>query len=160
MFSYPDISWVLLRCDMAFIEPMHRNKPNITWVLLNVACRLSFNFYDGLFSPFTRGTSKIIMTCLKVHYFFCCSSYLILSFSGWFCQIDHICRHVGLTYFVRLLVFLLDMSVLEIKRFRRHWSMKVTREGDFHTRAVAECMKPDWFRWLCCKLISGKCFKP
>ena len=24
---------VFLRCDMAFIEPMHRNKPNITYLL-------------------------------------------------------------------------------------------------------------------------------
>ena len=26
-------SWEESRCDMAFIEPMHRNKPNITYLL-------------------------------------------------------------------------------------------------------------------------------
>ena len=27
------ISLCIARCDMAFIEPMHRNKPNITYLL-------------------------------------------------------------------------------------------------------------------------------
>ena len=33
----PNITYLLtyrVRCDMAFIEPMHRNKPNITYLLL------------------------------------------------------------------------------------------------------------------------------
>ena len=31
----------LLRCDMAFIEPMHRNKPNITYLLIYLFSFLS-----------------------------------------------------------------------------------------------------------------------
>ena len=27
-------SYIIWRCDMAFIEPMHRNKPNITYLLI------------------------------------------------------------------------------------------------------------------------------
>ena len=32
----------LLRCDMAFIEPMHRNEPNITYVLTLTAVLSDF----------------------------------------------------------------------------------------------------------------------
>ena len=27
------VAWLQWRCDMAFIEPMHRNKPNIIYLL-------------------------------------------------------------------------------------------------------------------------------
>ena len=36
MFSICQLKFnICLRCDMAFIDPMHRNKPNITYLLMN-----------------------------------------------------------------------------------------------------------------------------
>ena len=146
MFSYPDISWVVLNaaCMLSFISMIDCSAHSFgeqvrfswhAWRSIIFFCAHYVWYYR-----FLDGSSKLV-TFLDMSYFV----HLLVFLNDIFCHL------------VRLTV--VDTSVLEVKRCSPHPHPHPPREGDLSHQGSGR-MKPDWFHWLCCKLISGKCFTP
>ena len=51
------LTCIQIRCDMAFIEPMHRNKPNITYLCIQIVC-ISFKVVEWMDIEYTNEFCK------------------------------------------------------------------------------------------------------
>ena len=76
---------ICVRCDMAFIEPMHRNKPNITYLLTRFTVSASSSI--ATLSPYSIATSR--STPIKTFVLVCDSRVLP---SSWWIHPDQLIK--------------------------------------------------------------------